>query len=296
MRNVLGFFIAVFLWSVTSVAGAQEQEEKKSFLWKVTSPQTTVYLLGSIHVGSAAVYPLNPAIEQAFEQAQILVVEVDVEKGQSESLQQLILQKGTYQDDDRLENHITEKTRIRLKEVLKGYGLTVDGFSRFKPWFVGNTLLALQLKRAGFDEELGIDRYFLRKAREQRKKIFQLETMEQQFALFDSIPEQDMFLEYSISSMAEIEGMLAEFQDAWKNGDEQTVERIVLQEPLRRNPDSLTIIEKTIYDRNTVMAGRIEGFLAGRQIYFVIVGSGHVVGEKGILNLLRQKGYQVEQQ
>ena len=183
---------------------------------------------------------------------------------------------------------ITSRKNRSVKEVFKGYGL-IYGFSRFKLWSSAIPCWPPVEARV-LTKSWGS--VFLRKAGAE-KEIFPLETMEQQFALFDSIPEQDMFLEYSISSMEEIEGMLTEFQDAWKNGDEQTVERIVLQEPLRRNPDSLTIIEKTIYDRNTVMAGRIEGFLANRQIYFVIVGSGHVVGEKGILNLLRQKGHQV---
>jgi uncharacterized protein YbaP (TraB family) len=43
------------------------------------------------------------------------------------------------------------------------------------------------------------------------------------------------------------------------------------------------------------MVSKIEDYLRTGETHFVVVGAGHLLGEKGIINLLRQKGYQIEQ-
>jgi uncharacterized protein len=43
------------------------------------------------------------------------------------------------------------------------------------------------------------------------------------------------------------------------------------------------------------MVAKIEGYLKSKTGYFVVVGAGHLVGEKGIITLLQKKGYKVEQ-
>jgi hypothetical protein len=50
-----------------------------------------------------------------------------------------------------------------------------------------------------------------------------------------------------------------------------------------------------IDDRNTAMALKVEGFLKMKETYFVIVGAGHLVGEKGMVEILKKKGYPIEQ-
>jgi len=57
----------------------------------------------------------------------------------------------------------------------------------------------------------------------------------------------------------------------------------------------LPVYEKLLYERNNTMATRIEGFLKAGGRYFVVVGAGHLVGKKGIIELLKKKGYPVEQ-
>jgi uncharacterized protein len=55
------------------------------------------------------------------------------------------------------------------------------------------------------------------------------------------------------------------------------------------------IYEKLIYKRNRNMARKIEGFLGTNGTYFVVVGAAHLLGDRGIIQLLREKGYTVEQ-
>jgi uncharacterized protein YbaP (TraB family) len=53
--------------------------------------------------------------------------------------------------------------------------------------------------------------------------------------------------------------------------------------------------EKLVYERNRNMAGKIEAYLKTKGTYFVITGAAHLVGEKGIIEILRGKGYRVVQ-
>ena len=55
------------------------------------------------------------------------------------------------------------------------------------------------------------------------------------------------------------------------------------------------IYDALIYNRNKNMVSKIEDFLKAKETYFVIVGAGHLIGEKGIVESLRKKGYFVEQ-
>ncbi len=43
------------------------------------------------------------------------------------------------------------------------------------------------------------------------------------------------------------------------------------------------------------MASKIEDYLNAKEIYFVIVGAGHLVGNQGIIEILKRKGFVVEQ-
>jgi hypothetical protein len=55
------------------------------------------------------------------------------------------------------------------------------------------------------------------------------------------------------------------------------------------------IFEKVIFERNRRMVSKIEDFLRTKETYFVIVGAGHLVGSQGVIELLRGKGYLIEQ-
>ena len=64
------------VWLVAILA-PYANADQKSFLWQITSKQNVVYVLGSVHVGNSALYPLNKTIEDAFTQSSVLAVEVD---------------------------------------------------------------------------------------------------------------------------------------------------------------------------------------------------------------------------
>ena len=80
---------------------------------------------------------------------------------------------------------------------------------------------------------------------------------------------------------------------AWIFGDTKSTESIITKKLEDKRISS--IFEKLIYERNRNMALKIEDFLRKKETHFVIVGAGHLVGNKGVIEMLRGKGYLVEQ-
>ncbi len=268
---------------------------KKSFLWKVASGNSTVYLLGSVHIAKKELYPLPKNIEAAFRSADTLVVEVNINDTDALlSTQQLTLQASMYAQPDTLEKHLSAKTHELARTKLGELGLDISQFGMFKPWFVAMTIMGLEMKRLGFDPEWGVDIYFLRQAA--GKKIVELENADFQIKLLSGLSDsqQNLFLFYTIIDLNNLEKGLDALLQAWSLGDIAAMEELTFR-GLAEHPEMLPIYEKLLYERNITMASKIEGFLKEGGTRFVVIGSGHLLGSKGILKLLERKGYIAEQ-
>jgi uncharacterized protein YbaP (TraB family) len=81
---------------------------------------------------------------------------------------------------------------------------------------------------------------------------------------------------------------------AWSSGDKEGLESIVTRS-VSEDKRLVPIYEKLIYDRNRSMASKIEDYLKTKETYFVVVGAAHLVGNQGIIALLKGKEFLVEQ-
>ena len=271
-----------------------EVKHGHAFLWKATSAETTVYLFGSIHLGRSDMYPLADPVEKAFQSATVLVVEVDIDREDPLVAQKKISAMGTYGAGDRLENHISAETRKKLRDRLSKYGIGTEQFSPLKPWFAALSLTMVQIRALGFEAEYGVDPYFLRRARGE-KEIRELETFDQQLSFLDGLENQDNFLAYTLDSLSETETMLDQLISSWREGDAALMEKIMITDILTEAPQTRPIFQRILFDRNVRMAEQIKEFLNTDRTYFVVVGAAHLVGPQGIVELLKKKGYDVEQ-
>ena len=76
--SLLPVLLILCLIGFLSCPARASAQEGKSFLWRVRSNTSTLYLLGSIHFLKQENYPLNPGIEKAFAQSNFLVVEANI--------------------------------------------------------------------------------------------------------------------------------------------------------------------------------------------------------------------------
>jgi uncharacterized protein YbaP (TraB family) len=285
------FFLLLFL---SFLARGAFSQEGKSFLWKVQSEKSTVYLLGSIHLLRKEDYPLIPEMESAFQNSDFLVVEANIQD-QDKMDSQEIIAKAFYPPNDHLSEHVSPETYVLLKKEAAKLGLPLEMINQQRPWFLSMALEAMEILKLGYDPRYGVDNYFLSKAAGQ-KKILELEGLDEQVNLLSALSdrEQELLLLLTLKNLQNAAREVQELVQAWKSGDAKAVEAIMTKSP-REDPKLVPIYEKLINDRNRKMASKVEDYLKGNGSYFVVVGAGHLLGDKGIVETLRRKGYQVEQ-
>ena len=291
LKKVRPLFSGFLFLSLFVFANAYAENDK-AFFWQVTSRQATVYLMGSIHFADKSFYPLRPEIEAAFQRSDALVVELDISKADDGVYNRLLAQRGMYKNGGSIKDVLSEETWLQLRQRLRHLNVPYDSVKGYKPGVMVLTLSALQVMRMGFDPALGIDIYFLSKAGQ--KKIIELESLEQQLNLFLDIPNGDLLLKESLYSLDEAELLMAEMVRYWKTGDEKKMNKLLFEDALNDYPAFSEIYDKLFYDRNDSMTQKIEAMLKQPGHYFVVVGSGHLIGGKGLVSALRQRGYGVE--
>jgi uncharacterized protein YbaP (TraB family) len=267
----------------------------KSFIWKISSDTTSVYLLGSVHVARPDIYPLDSSIEDAFDSANYLVVEVNTSNLSQVEAIQLLSEYGQYPEGEWLSKNLPEKLYEKLEMQLQEFNIAISFLDSYRPFVIYNMMSQLILESLGYKSEYGIDLYFMDKANESNKSILQLETAEYQMSLLSSIPDEAVIgiMQYDIGN-SETENYLQELFDAWVDGDAAKIETLVF-EALVEEPELEPYYEMMYDQRNFNIAQKIEEFLLDDEVYFIVVGAGHLVGENGLINLLVNRGYVMEQ-
>lgn len=265
----------------------------KGCFWEVRSKGSVVTIVGSIHLWKKGNLPISAEMEEAFEQSDSLILEVDLGRAGWETAQGMLLSKGIYQAGKTLEGSISRGTFQVVQARAKEMGLDVSILNRLKPWLVALTVTGLELGKLGLDPNYGVDRYFSDKAKNSGKKIIGLETIEEQVALFDgmSARTQESLLLQTLKDLETIEKELDQLLHAWSSCEEKALEALLL-ESFKEYPD---VYANAISDRNRRWLPKIEGLFDRKGRTMLIVGAGHLVGKDGIIRLLKEKGFVVEQ-
>lgn len=292
LRRTGAAFLVCSIFLASYLLHAQERVGAKSFLWKVRAKSSTVYILGSVHFLKKENYPLSRSIENAFNDAKKLVLEIDLEKVSLEAQQQMML-KGTYEGDKTLQGSISTEAFTLAGKRTRELGLDIQLLNNFKPWYVALTIVTLKLQKLGFDPNYGIDRYFFSKAKAAKKEIIGFETIEYQISLLDQMAPraQELMLLQTLRGLDVMEKEFNKIVSAWTSGDVKTVETLLLTS-FKEFPE---VHEKLIGERNRSWFNKIETFLAQGENYVVVVGAGHLVGKDGIIEMLKERGYSIEQ-
>lgn len=295
MKKTASFLpVFVILLLVSSVYAKNNSSDQKGFLWKIQSKTTTAYILGSIHAYKGELYPLPKKMEDAFDKSDTLAVEANVNEINPESMTTMI-NGALYQDKSTLEKHISRETYEMTTKKLQELGLPLEIFQNTKPWFIAMTLTSMELQKLGLSPEYGIDNYFLKKA-ENGKRVVELESIDYQVNLLNgfSDAEQELFLVSTLEDLDLLKKDINSILKAWNTGDTKAMESFVFKS-LKDDPKMLPIYEKLVFTRNKNIASKIENYLKTKEKYFVVVGAAHLVGKDGIIEILKRKGYIVEQ-
>lgn len=283
--------------AVTATAAAQHPGYKV-FCWKATKGDQVVYMLGTIHVAKANFYPLPKEIEQAFQESKALYLECSMTG--NEKLAKMQEDKTLYVKGDCLSKHLSPETKKVFKDYLTWAGESMDMYEQLQPAFAGACIATSSLRRAGYKPELGIDEHFYKQAKQLKKPVIGLEPMEMHIAGASAIEagksnkQLDKELCSMFADMKECQGRLDEILRLWREADLEKFDARDLDEN-KTNAESRAEYQRIVYDRNVTMVDSLLKQMKGPGPHFVAVGGAHMGTDKGMLKLMEQKGYKIEQ-
>ena len=281
-----------------ALAAAQPacEDPGSSMLWRVEGGGPRLHLYGSIHVGRADFYPLPEAIEATFRDAEKLVFEVDPRAAATPAVLLQMQQRGMLPAGQTLEDVLSPATLARLRAVLAELGLPAQYFMGMKPWLVTLMLTGVQMTMHGYLPQYGIESYLLG-AMDPATEVLELESIGEQIGFLEEL-NAESFLAYTLESFEQGEEEIEALMRAWQCANQEELQALLFADfaaGAQARADMAALREKLFYERNRDMAADIRGWLDGGQgDYFVVIGSGHLLGEDSVVDLLRESGFRVE--
>ncbi|MCH7709068.1 MAG: TraB/GumN family protein [Myxococcales bacterium] len=185
-------------------------------------------------------------------------------------------------------------TSRQLRAYLERRPSDPVSLASMKPWFLAMVVMQLELRRYGYNIESSVDQLFIDRAAG-RKKIVALETMDSQLQALDRLPAalQERMLNDELSRIDRLEQDTEDLIEAWRLGDEKALEKLVFR-PLEDSPEFEVFYELVFFRRNEQMAIGLENLGRDGRSRFVVIGAGHLLGDRSVPARLAQRGYRIE--
>ncbi len=311
---VLALSLSIFFVTRNNKKEEDKKEEKTTIdgetvtplVYKVTKEgsNNVIYLFGSMHLVNLDEFDFPKYIMDAYENSDYLAVEADIVEVQNrENFLIDYLAASTYHDGTTIKDHISKDTYEKLVKFLEDKYTYAETLDVYKVSFFESILSTIIVEESGISTSGGVDTYFLNKAKEDKKTILEVESYEFQESLINSFP--DRLFELSIISMIDnfdeqVEEM-KHLYEIWKRGNEEELIELISEDELESEEElgkeDKKLIDNYNYEmiekRNIGMKDKFNSYFNDNKKVLFIVGAAHIVGEKGIANLLAQEGYNV---
>jgi len=284
--SVLALILLVVNAKASTINGNPKTEPlAHSLLWKIEGADIqTSYLYGTFHLLAPDDMFLQEGVEQAFAETDQLVLELDMD---DPKMQRTMMKNVTMHDKVTLEDLLSAEDYALLDERLKGFmGV---GVGLFKKWMPGMLSSVFILEVIG-TQPASVEESLMEIAEKEEEEVYGLETVEGQLDLFHSIPyevQAEGLVEFLHNKEMAAEQM-ALMTELYVSKDIEA-----LYDMIENDPSSSALPTDTFLDaRNENWIPKM-GEYASETPTFFAVGAGHLAGEKGVINLLREAGYTV---
>lgn len=262
-------------------------------LWMAEGASNRVYLLGSVHLLRKQDHPLPSVIDTVYDDAEVLFMEVDMDDLDPIAMQAAVNRLGVLDDDRTLRDLIGEQHYAEALESATALDIPLARLDKTEPWLAAITVEQLALSRIGFNPLYGIEMHMLGKARGDGKEIHGFESVDEQLQFLDglSMEAQTELLMQTLAESENIERIMDDLIEAWRNGDVAYLEENLLADVAEYRE----LYDTIVVDRNRRWAHSIGELLDDDDDYLVIVGALHLVGNDGVPQLLARKGITISQ-
>jgi uncharacterized protein YbaP (TraB family) len=259
-------------------------EVGSGLLWRIHKPQHPVsYLFGTIHVDDKRVKQLNSTIKRRFDESKTLCLEIlpDRETQVGIGLAMLLPDKQS------LDDILGEGLFNRLSLALNRLGISPLEAIRLKPWAA-----MIVLSRPASTGGYALDEQLYHWGNHQYKQLCALESLQEQLAIFDELSHEDQIslLRDTLDNVSELKDLNEKLILAYLSGNLDEIHRQSLKMEGGNSELGTRLRERLIDSRNEKMAIKLINVLEKGNA-FIAVGALHLPGEKGLLQLLRDRGY-----
>ena len=269
--------------------GTQAHSRGETSVWSMKGERNTVYLAGSVHALPKDNAAFPEQLERAYQAADVIVLEVDLEDMDPLDAVRFITAHGTLPADQSLETVVGAGQYQRISKLAASLEIPENVLTKLEPWAAALVLTQFALNKTGFDANLGIDMQITERAKTDGKPVEGLETVSDQLSVFDArtFEEQTRFLLDSTDDAPRLNDDLQKLIAAWRAGDLHALE----QEFIKERAKSPQLYDALLGMRNRQWLPKIAALLKEERDYLVVVGTLHFVGRDGLLALLKQDGH-----
>jgi uncharacterized protein YbaP (TraB family) len=269
---------------------ADMPENHAPALWQISKGDEHAYLFGSIHALPEDINWFGPDVAKAFNEADILVMEIDARKEGAaigKALQKLGKTKGLGPVKRRIDPQLHDELRI----LQKASGLDDGAFSSREDWAAALALAGVATKDLGVSGKYGVETILGKKARAANKPVIALETAAEQFGYFDRLPDaaQKAMLEAVISGADSAKQSYRDLLASWLNGDVASL-AIDAQSGLLGTD---AVRQSLLVARNRNWESKIITIMQSGKIPFIAVGAAHLAGDDSVQQMLSDSGYTI---
>ena len=288
MKKILSFAILMVLCFTTRVSA--------QILWKVEKPgnEHVSYILGTHHFATLSVLDSLVNLPEALQRADKVYGELDMAEMTSPASMQVMQMALMAPADSTLDKVLTPAQLDSVKAVLDpmtGGQLPLAALYPMKPAALSTQIAAMMSMKLFPDLNPleGLDMTMQQRAKALGKPVAGLETMEFQMDCLYGTPISEQ-AETLMKTIADIEGeekRAVELAAAYMDHNIDAIYKAMIEEE-----DEPEALDRLIFSRNDNWVNQLSKEMSDASL-LVVVGAGHLPGERGVLEQLRKAGYTV---
>lgn len=284
-RRLISTALACLAWAGLALPAAAEPA-----MWVVKDKDSTIYLLGTIHMLPKGTEWRTPKIDKALDESSELYLEIaDVSSFVAQGVAAILMLRFGLSPSKPLSSRLTADQYKELDKAARSAGFDAQSLNPMRPWLAAMMIQTGQMMQSGMEQEPGVDVQLQKQFAKRRAPVKGFETLSQQVRVFSDLPEEDemAFLIDTLEAGDVGSDSFEDLVDSWKAGDIKSLEKAVVVDMKK---ESAVLYKELIADRNADWANQIEKLLAGSGVTFIAVGAGHLVGPDSVQALLKAKG------
>lgn len=293
---VLATFVGACGPRATSSVPAGDQPPPTGLLWRVTRGNAVSHLFGTVHLGRRLDDALGPVGRTTLAAARTVVVELDLDEPDTEAaIAGVIERRGLLGAGERLDALLAPPTWRWVATTLTRR-FPEERVRHLRPWLTVHLVMAVRAERVlaarGATPGMPMDRVLARRAKGRGQRLVALETVTEQITALARMPDATAIriLDEIAADPDALDRHLRGLVDDTTRADAPAVLERLVATMIEETP---TMADALLFDRNARWLPRITRLLDAGDV-FVAVGAAHLVGDHGLVALLRARGWEVE--